>query len=97
VAGARVIRESFEGFEVGLAVGRELGDPVEQRVTGIISAEPVPGAELELALLAGLFTVMAIGPGSLSIDSVSGIDPTTATDTGSAASSSLAPPRSLQA
>jgi uncharacterized membrane protein YphA (DoxX/SURF4 family) len=43
---------------------------------GIISAEPMPGAELDLALLAGLVTLMAIGAGRLSIDAVAGLDPT---------------------
>lgn len=52
---------------------------------GIISSEPMPGAELDLALLAGLFTLMAIGPGALSIDAAAGFDHTTSqTDTRSA-------------
>lgn len=49
-----------------------------KRDLGVISSEPMPGAELDLALLAGLVTVMGIGPGGLSIDSVMGIDPATA-------------------
>jgi uncharacterized membrane protein YphA (DoxX/SURF4 family) len=48
---------------------------------GIISTEPMPGAELELALLAGLVTLMATGAGRLSIDAMAGLDPT-GTETG---------------
>jgi putative oxidoreductase len=45
---------------------------------GIISSEPMPGAELDLGLLAGLLALVAFGPGSLSVDNVAGLDPTTA-------------------
>lgn len=42
---------------------------------GIISSEPMPGAELDLALLAGLVAVMVLGPGRLSLDQKVGIEP----------------------
>lgn len=51
---------------------------------GIISGEPMPGAELDLGLLAGLFAVMALGPGSLSVDQATGLD-TSATAEGRSA------------
>jgi uncharacterized membrane protein YphA (DoxX/SURF4 family) len=41
---------------------------------GVISTEPMPGAELDLALLAGLVALMAIGPGRPSIDAATGLD-----------------------
>lgn len=41
---------------------------------GIISSDPMPGAELDLALLAGLVALMAIGPGAASIDRVAGLE-----------------------
>lgn len=41
---------------------------------GIISSEPMPGAELDLALLAGLVTVIVLGPGRYSLDHQIGID-----------------------
>jgi len=41
---------------------------------GVISTEPMPGAELDLGLLAGLVALMAIGPGLLSIDAATGLD-----------------------
>jgi uncharacterized membrane protein YphA (DoxX/SURF4 family) len=42
---------------------------------GVISTEPMPGAEVDLALLAGLIAVLVIGPGSLSADAAVGIEP----------------------
>ncbi|MGF1599190.1 MAG: DoxX family protein [Acidimicrobiales bacterium] len=42
---------------------------------GIISSEPMPGAELDLALLAGLIAVVVLGPGRYSVDSMLGIEP----------------------
>ncbi len=42
---------------------------------GIISTEPMPGAELDLALLAGLVTLIVLGPGQYSIDNLVGIEP----------------------
>jgi putative oxidoreductase len=41
---------------------------------GVISTDPMPGAELDLGLLAGLVALMAIGPGRLSIDAATGLD-----------------------
>lgn len=41
---------------------------------GIISSEPMPGAELDLALLAGLVAVIITGPGRISIDDRLGIE-----------------------
>jgi putative oxidoreductase len=35
---------------------------------GILSSEPMPGAELDLAYLAGLATLILLGPGLLSLD-----------------------------
>ena len=42
---------------------------------GIISSQPMPGAELDLALLAGLVAVIVLGPGRLSLDHQVGIEP----------------------
>lgn len=42
---------------------------------GIISSVPMPGAELDLALLAGLVAVIVLGPGRLSLDHQLGIEP----------------------
>jgi len=42
---------------------------------GIISSQPMPGAELDLALLAGLVAVIVLGPGRLSLDHQVGIKP----------------------
>ncbi len=42
---------------------------------GFISSQPMPGAELDLALLAGLIAVIVLGPGRLSIDHQFGIEP----------------------
>lgn len=42
---------------------------------GIISSEPMPGAELDLALLAGLVSLMVTGPGLASLDERIGIEP----------------------
>ncbi len=47
---------------------------------GIISSGPMPGAELDLALLAGLIALIVIGPGRLSIDEQIGLEPTSTTD-----------------
>lgn len=38
---------------------------------------PLPGAELDLGLLAGLFTVMLLGPGKPSVDHAIGIEKST--------------------
>lgn len=42
---------------------------------GIISSEPMPGAELDLALLAGLISLLVTGPGLASLDERIGIEP----------------------
>lgn len=42
---------------------------------GIISSGPMPGAELDLAFLAGLVALIVLGPGRLSIDDRVGIEP----------------------
>jgi len=42
---------------------------------GIISSVAMPGAELDLALLAGLVAVIVLGPGRLSLDHQLGIEP----------------------
>lgn len=41
---------------------------------GIISSEPMPGAELDLALLAGLVSLLVTGPGLASVDERIGIE-----------------------
>lgn len=41
---------------------------------GIFSSEPMPGAELDLAYLAGLITLIAHGAGRWSVDAVAGLD-----------------------
>lgn len=41
---------------------------------GIISSGPMPGAELDLALLAGLITLIVLGPGPISLDDRLGIE-----------------------
>ena len=41
---------------------------------GLISGEPKTGAELELALLAGLVALMLLGRGPLSVDDQVGLD-----------------------
>lgn len=46
---------------------------------GIISSEPMPGAEVEFAYLAGLVALIVIGPGRLSLDHRLGIEPSEAT------------------
>ncbi len=48
---------------------------------GIISSEPMPGAELDLALLAGLIAVIVLGPGRFSVDHQFGIEPSEAAET----------------
>ncbi len=46
---------------------------------GIISSEPMPGAEVEFAYLAGLVALIVIGPGRLSLDHRLGVEPREAT------------------
>lgn len=48
---------------------------------GIISSEPMPGAELDLALLGGLIALIVLGPGRLSLDQQLGIEPNEAVAT----------------
>ncbi|MGD9794353.1 MAG: DoxX family protein [Acidimicrobiia bacterium] len=42
---------------------------------GVISSQPMPGAELDLAMLAGLIAVIISGPGRFSIDDKLGLEP----------------------
>jgi putative oxidoreductase len=42
---------------------------------GIISSGPMPGAELDLAMLAGLIAIVVLGPGRASLDHRLGIEP----------------------
>lgn len=42
---------------------------------GIISSQPMPGAELDLAMLAGLVALIVTGPGAASVDERVGIEP----------------------
>lgn len=46
-----------------------------KRDLGIISTDPMPGAELDLAYLAGLVALMILGPGPISIDDKIGLEP----------------------
>lgn len=49
---------------------------------GVIAAPeaPMPGAELDIALLAGLVALLLIGPGRLSVDRMLGIEPAVAAE-----------------
>lgn len=42
---------------------------------GIISSGPMPGAELDIALLAGLVALLLLGPGNMSADRAVGLEP----------------------
>lgn len=42
---------------------------------GIISSEPMPGAELDLAMLAGLVAIVVLGPGRFAVDHQIGLEP----------------------
>lgn len=42
---------------------------------GIISSQPMPGAELDIALLAGQVALFLLGPGPLSADQAVGLEP----------------------
>jgi putative oxidoreductase len=42
---------------------------------GVISSGPMPGAELDLALLAGLVALVIMGPGRFSLDDRLGLEP----------------------
>lgn len=42
---------------------------------GIISSGPMPGAELDIALLAGLVALLLLGPGNVSADRAVGLEP----------------------
>ncbi len=41
---------------------------------GIISTTPIPGAEIDIALLAGLVVLFIAGPGSAAVDSAIGVE-----------------------
>lgn len=47
---------------------------------GLISSAPMPGAELDLSLLAGLVAIVAFGPGPYSVDSTIGVESATTAD-----------------
>jgi putative oxidoreductase len=47
---------------------------------GIISSGPMPGAELDLALLAGLIALIVLGPGRVSLDDRLGVERRTSAD-----------------
>jgi putative oxidoreductase len=47
---------------------------------GVISDGPMPGAELDLALLAGLVALVVIGPGRFSLDERLGVEPSASAD-----------------
>ncbi|CAN5845514.1 hypothetical protein BH23ACT2_BH23ACT2_05460 [soil metagenome] len=42
---------------------------------GIISSGPMPGAELDIALLAGLVALLLLGTGNVSADRAVGLEP----------------------
>lgn len=42
---------------------------------GIISSGPMPGAELDIALLGGLVALLLLGPGNVSADRAVGLEP----------------------
>lgn len=44
---------------------------------GIISSDPMPGAELDLSMLAGLVALIFLGPGPISVDDKIGMEPAT--------------------
>lgn len=44
---------------------------------GIISTTPMPGAEIDIALLAGLVVVFIVGPGAAAVDGAIGVEPLT--------------------
>lgn len=46
---------------------------------GIISSEPMPGAELDIALIAGLVALALVGPGPVSADRALQLEPVPAT------------------
>ncbi len=46
-----------------------------KRDLGIISSQPMHGAELDLAMLTGLIALVILGPGSISVDDKIGIEP----------------------
>jgi putative oxidoreductase len=60
---------------------------------GLVSSGPMPGAELDIALLSGLVALVLIGPGPVSADHALGLEP--ATD--EVASPTAAPKVDLQA
>ena len=45
---------------------------------GIISSQPMPGAELDLVMLAGLIALVILGPGRISVDDKIGLEPSVA-------------------
>lgn len=47
---------------------------------GIISSQPMPGAELDLSMLAGLIALVFLGPGPYSIDDKIGFEPSERSD-----------------
>jgi putative oxidoreductase len=47
---------------------------------GVISDGPMPGAELDLALLAGLVALVVLGPGRFSLDDRLGVEPSVSAD-----------------
>lgn len=72
--GTRIAAIALSGVSIGALIY------VKQDL-GIISSEPMPGAELDLALLAGLIAVIVLGPGRFSVDHQFGIEPREAAET----------------
>jgi putative oxidoreductase len=69
--GTRIAAIALSGVMVGALIY------VKQDL-GVISSEPMPGAELDLAMLAGLVAVAVMGPGPLAVDHRIGLERTEA-------------------
>jgi putative oxidoreductase len=66
--GTRIAAVALSGVLVGALV-------FVKTEFGIISSEPMPGAELDIALLAGLVALALLGAGPASADRATGLEP----------------------
>jgi len=71
----RIVAVALGGVLVGALLWAK--DIFTSDGTGIISATPDPGAELDLAYLAGLIALVFLGPGRWSVDARIGLEPGT--------------------